>query len=607
MKAIISFLFGVALLLCYSGVSAVDCSSFTDCATCTSQESQCAWITDKDCKQKCRSAKFPQDTLSMPYRRIATTDKAQCANHQTCSIVSDADLDSSLENDKWSKVGVGNAADFIHDQTYLNAKGEGKVQIFDGDKVAWFGRFNETISQELYINYTIPPKATHLSFFLLCSIEGTSHTELALYIDDEFITYFDADRCRDSDVLVRYRNFDINIKSYAGKKHSIRFLYYGTSAGDHALLDYITFISDPTHENTDWLPCSKWPPSVECAPGCQTRYIKDLICDPLCNNIMCGFDNGACEGDKGKYIVQRAHYKHEDREICYSRQEVRNVGDQIDVCPMYTDSDTCCIFAQERNYVKEQLDNITSKCKVESKCNNILRRVFCVACSPRSNNFYHAGRLQLCDDFASSLYELCSSSYFLNNVTGECTPVNKLYKSKAVFVDMFGDAVLDNCFNGDDSVAEGLSMIMIIVIAVVGAVVVVVIIVIIVAAVVHHKKKKAETVAIEMDGLDPANNMTIVPVDGNDGNIIYIDENGDVAGDVVQGGEVSVVPAEAVSASVGSPNPATLASLGSGGRNDSGIMSVNMSNMQSGMMMNPMMLNSTNVLSMSGSMMQPQM
>jgi len=442
----------------------------------------------------------------------------------------DADIDGSFEEMKWSVAGYSDTIKKVYfDSEDVSSKTNSLALAFEGNKVVWFGLAfkDEYATQEIYFKTIIPDEATHLSFFALVSFESASRSVLAVYIDDDIITYIDSTR---SEMVKNvYRNFDINIKKYAGKTHTIRFIYWGTpqlsSNIDFVLLDYVAFIRDTSLGDKDYHP-GEWPETEECAPGCQTKYTKDAQCDALCNNVMCGFDNGACEGQQN--LVQRAHDSDQKAAICYSKQEVRKVEDNLDMCPMYQD-ETCCVFDREKSFVKKQLDTASKQCKIESRCKNVLNRLFCAACSPRTSEFYSGGKLLMCNDFASELYDLCSNSEFADNSTDECKVVYKSY-TVLTFSQMFGDlGVAPHCFDGVDSGPTS-PTVYIIIGAVAGVIVIAVIVVIIVVAVVNKKKKASQTTAVVgLDTIDPANNMTLVPVSMDQGGVIYMDEAGNVA------------------------------------------------------------------------------
>jgi len=597
----LSFVLGL-VLLCVVDVFAVDCESFKSCEECTgADDAQCVWATNLDCTQSCHSV--PQgsgggiNTVARKWRREESKSPDECPNHNTCTFLEEPDLDGSFEEGKWTSIGYSNAANIIYDRDEVIRISQGDIDVFDGDKVAWFGRYNNVYSQELNLKVKIPPSATHLSIFILASFDPASRTVFTVLIDDDFVGYIDADRA--NSYLTMYRSYDINIKKYAGKKHTIRFLFYGTASTDHALLDYVSFISDPSLGDNDWHAGEAWKPTEDCATGCQVRFTTDERCDPLCDNVMCNFDNGACEGNQ--FIVQKAADSDGTRDICYSKQEARPVSEDLDICPYYTDT-TCCIFDSEISYVKEKIDNSTKKCKVESKCQNALRAVYCLACSPRSAKYFEAGQLSLCESYSLELYDMCSGSEFYNATEGKCYSVARTF-TRTTFPALFGTVSpeAEKCFNGVDVADDGVDLYLIIGISVGAVVLIVVIVIIIVAAVYHHKKKNAGPAVIDMASIDAANNMTLVPVDmlgnPNDGGVIYIDDAGGVADPTAS---VGAAPASVAPA----PNAAPVA--GAGGAMDLSSMDATQSGM---MMMNPMMMSGTNLnmLAMSNGMMGMQM
>ena len=160
------------------------------------------------------------------------------------TVLDEPDLDGSFENGKWTATGYANAANIIYDREEVVRISQGDIDVFDGEKVAWFGRYNNIYSQELSLKVKIPSSATHLSIFILASFDPASRTVFTVLIDDDFVGYIDGERA--DSYRTMYRNYDINIKKYAGKEHTIRFLYYGTDGTDHALLDYVQFINDPS-------------------------------------------------------------------------------------------------------------------------------------------------------------------------------------------------------------------------------------------------------------------------------------------------------------------------------------------------------------------------
>jgi len=310
------FLFFGLLLLCFDSIAKAssECEPYTTCESCTTSGKSCIWITDQDCNQKCADMPSSDTPISMLWRRNATVDSSYCPSHLSCTLKSDSEIDGTFKDGKWTSVGYSNAKNIIIDRAETLRRSKNIIDVPYGENIAFFGALNEIFSQELYLKIKIPDDATHLSFLLLASFDASSRTVFTVFVDDDFLVYIDSNRA--NPYLSRYRNLDVNIKKYSGKKHTIRFLFYGTSSSDFALVDYVTFIRDTSTGDSNWHPEPQWPAVVdECAPGCPRKNINDERCDPLCNNVMCQFDNGACQGNK--YIIQRAHDTDNTADICY--------------------------------------------------------------------------------------------------------------------------------------------------------------------------------------------------------------------------------------------------------------------------------------------------
>jgi len=328
---------------------------------------------------------------------------------------------------------------------------------------------------------------------------------------------------------------------------------------------------------------------------------------------MCHFDNGACDGMGERIIIPgpEEDVPNSDDQPCYSNQMPRTVVDRY-VCPDYK-RETCCIFSDEIAYVKAQQYNYSTQCKVDSECQNVINRVLCAACSPRSNKYYHGGKLAICKAFANEMFDSCAGSQFYNEETHQCQYVSQAYNYGS-FMDLFGTLSNseDNCFDGIDAEPFVWETWLIAVICVGGVLVIAIIVVIIVVACCVKKKKGKKDpnngeIALDVTNMVSANNMTLVPVDivgdPDKGEIICIDDG--------QGVPDGTVPVSAVGTT------GSMATMDGMGMVSTGVpmMTVQqpmMMTMQPQMMMTgdqqmmvPVVMG--NMLVMSNGMMQPQM
>jgi len=497
-------------------VMGISCNECFSCENCTANN--CAWITTAFCEQKCVEKGSKSDIV----RGEETTETESCPVHNQCTVTSFDEIDGSFENgNRWSCLSgtseKGTAAPAI-----VSIDDIKDVLPLHGEHLAYFGGYGSYgvyLYQEIHQNVYVPEETTHLSFY----VSSGTGSVLVVYVDDNIVTYIDDERTSSlSDS--KYKNVDVNIKKYANNRHNIRFLMYQyPQGGSHFEVDLIRLIRDDGLGDKDWTP-GNWSHGEQCSIGCNDP--DDNACDPLCSNVMCGFDNGQCE--EKKYLIMQPD---ESKKACYSLQSPRKVVTTA-VCPNY-DDETCCIFAEELEFVKKQQRTVATQCGgIDKECQSALNRIFCAACSPRSADFYHGAKLSICPDFADEVFDACANSPFLN-AQGICENAGMIYKNTASFIEQFGDISSDACFDGMDTEPEDYLWKMIAVGASGVVFIVIIILAIVIPCCIHKKNKKKQQnngggITISMASLD-GNNMTLVPLDivedPDKAGVIYIEDD----------------------------------------------------------------------------------
>lgn len=463
--------------------------------------------------------------------------------------------DTSLEERKWeTKVTAGARSPLVVESDWKDATtGAPKnayVQPLDGKQFAWFGSYRQMVQQELFLKgVRIPLTATHLSFFVFAMLALDSRSALHVVVDDRTIAYIDG--ARSLCFSGQYRNFDVSIKDFAdGGLHTILFRYYGTvpAAGDVApffLVDVIRLLRDstrllfashsgfslfftnaqtPTPTQTvgteNWHPDNAWPARDECTVGCERAHATDDQCDPACNNVMCGFDNGRCEGVRPHVVGST--------DVCYSGEAPMRT--ESTVCAAYAGR-SCCARPAEAEYMAALLSNTTASktCRMQPECARLLEEMLCATCAPQSNTYFRAGKLRVCRAQGEKIYDMCASSQMLSPVTGACATVDSLYSTASAFIGVFGDPSFDACY-GANTGGGGLGTGAVVAIVVVCIVVVVAVAAVAVFFVLRRGKggKGGKDGQVAMGEIpDASSNMTLVPVDmmsaNPDGGVIFLD------------------------------------------------------------------------------------
>lgn len=302
--------------------------------------------------------------------------------------------------------------------------------------------------------------------------------------------------------------------------------------------------------------------------GCVREYATDDQCDPACNNVMCGFDDGRCEGVRPHVVGSDA--------VCYSGETpsaaVVVAGEEA-VCGAYA-ARSCCARPAEAAYMDALVGNATSsaQCRVQAECASLLAQLLCATCAPQSNTYFRTGKLRVCRREGEHIFDVCASSQFVNPATGACATVDSLYRTASAFISVYGDLALDACYgeNGGAGLGTG---------AVVAIVVVCLLVVVAAAAVgvffvLRHKNKDkngGKDGAVAMGEIpDASSNMTLVPVDmmsaNPDGGVIFLDGTQALA-------SVSAAPAVAAPATAVPPGSGPAGATSSGNVSSGGVVS----------------------------------
>lgn len=277
----------------------------------------------------------------------------------------------------------------------------------------------------------------------------------------------------------------------------------------------------------------------ECTVGCVRSYATDDVCDPACNNVMCGFDDGRCEGVRPHVVGSDA--------VCYSGETPART--ESSVCMAHA-AKSCCARPAEAEYMAALLSNTTTPtpCRVQPDCATLLEEMLCAMCAPQSNTYMRTGKLRVCRAQGDKIFDLCASSQFVDPATGTCATVDTLYRTASAFISVFGDLAYDTCYG--ESSGSGLSTGAVVAIVVVCVVVVIAVAAVVVFLVLRRSKGSKDGQVAMAEIPDASSNMTLVPVDmmsaNPDGGVIFLDGTQALA-------SVSAAPAVAAPGAVPAP------------------------------------------------------